>query len=90
MMSPDEPRRPANGWRSIRYVGGSYRIPRPPGPPDQPGRAQREQEARSRARGDIQVARLHLLGLFRVGVVVMGLVLVAVVVLAILALASHH
>jgi|HubBroStandDraft_5_1064220.scaffolds.fasta_scaffold341568_2 hypothetical protein len=77
-------------WRSIGFVGGSYRIPVAPGPPPRRTKAQREQQARDEARGEAQVARMHLVGLFRAGVIVMGLVLAAVVVLAVLALKNHR
>ncbi|HXW45615.1 MAG TPA: hypothetical protein VEL03_12560 [Streptosporangiaceae bacterium] len=83
-------RRQRPRWRSIRYVGGSYRIPLPPGPPPEPGKAQREEEARARARGEAQVARLHLVGLFKLGVIVMGAALAAVLVLAVLAVMGRH
>jgi hypothetical protein len=76
--------KPASRWRLIRYIGGSYRIPLPPGPPPEPSKAEREEEARLRARGDARVTRLHLAGLMSGGVIVMGLALVVVFVLLML------
>jgi hypothetical protein len=81
---------PATRRRSIRFVGGSYRIPLPPGPPPGPSKAEREQEAQIRARGDVRVARFHLLGLFSVGVVVSGLAVAIVVVMFVPVVLSHH
>jgi hypothetical protein len=81
---------PSTGqWRSISYVGGSYRIPVPPGTRVEPSKAEREQEARAKERGDAQVARLHLVRLFSVGVVVGALALVAVVVMFVVVLIGH-
>ena len=76
-------------WRSIRYVGGSYRIPVPPGPEPAPNKAEREEEARAKARGDVQVARLHLVGLFGVGLIVSCLALFAVIVMFVVVLMGH-
>jgi hypothetical protein len=89
--SPGGPQQPdAQRWRSIRYIGGSYRIPLPPGPPPKPSKAQRELEHEQEQRGDANAARFHVIGLFRVGAVVMSLALAAVVVLAMLALMNHR
>jgi hypothetical protein len=77
-------------WRFIRFIGGSYRIPLPPGPPPRPSKAERELEHEQEERGKANVARFHVIGLFRVGVVVMSLALAAVVIMAVLALTSHH
>lgn len=79
----------AQRWRSIRFIGGSYRIPLPPGPAPKPSKAERQLEHEQEQRGEANVARFHVIGLFRVGVVVMGLALAAVVVLAVLALMNH-
>jgi len=87
----DGSRRPgAQRWRSIRYIGGSYRIPLPPGPPPKPklSKAQHEEEERAEARAAPAAKRLA--GLLSVGVTVMGLALAAVVVMAVLALIGHH
>jgi hypothetical protein len=81
--------RGAQRWRSIRFVGGSYRIPLPPGPPPpELSKAQREQEAR--AEEDAAPALRLLAGGLSVGAIVMGLVLAAVVVMAVLVLMTHH
>jgi hypothetical protein len=77
-------------WRSIRYIGGSYRIPLPPGPPPKPSRTERELEHEQELRGEANAARFHVIGLFRVAVIVMSLALAAVVILAVLALTSRH
>ncbi len=83
-------KQPSTGqWRSIRFVGGSYHIPVPPGTRAEPSKAEREQEARAKERGDAQVARLHLVRLFSVGVVVGALALVGVVVMFVLVLIGH-
>lgn len=76
----------ANRWRWVGARGAMWRMPVPPGPPREPSKAQREQEARAEAR----VARLHLVSLFSVGVTVMGLILAAVVVMFVVALTSHY
>jgi len=77
-------------WRFIRFIGGSYRIPLPPGPPPKPSKAERELEHEQELRGEASVARFHVIGLFHVGVIVISLALVAVVTLAVLALTSRH
>jgi hypothetical protein len=69
-----------------RRPPGGLRVPRPPGPPRKPSRAEREQEKRAEARAK----RLHLAGLTNAGAVVMTVVLVAVVVMLVLVLVSHH
>jgi hypothetical protein len=76
-------------WRSIRFHGGSYRIPLPPGPqPPDLSKAEREEEARAAARAAPE-AKLVAEGL-SVGVIVMGVVLAGVVVISVLVLISHH
>ena len=86
----DSHEQPANRWRSIRFVGGSYRIPLPPGPPPEPSKAERELEERIRERGAARAARLHLAGLMSGGVIVMGLALIVVFVLFMLVVFAHH
>ena len=86
----DDPPQPiGQRWRRIRYVGGSYRIPAPPGPAEL-SRAQREEMEHAKARGAARVAQLHLVGLFRWGVIVMGLLLAVVILISVLGLISHR
>jgi len=80
----------AQRWRLIRFHGGSYRIPLPPGPPPEPSKAERELEARTREQGDARVARLHLVGLLSGGVIVAGLALVVVFVMFMLVVFTRH
>jgi hypothetical protein len=86
----DRPGPVANRWRKAGAVGATWRMPVPPGPPAEPSKAEREQEARSEARAQARIARLHLAGLFSGGVIVVGLALAAVVVIAVLVLIGHH
>jgi hypothetical protein len=80
----------AQRWRVIPFLGGSYRIPLPPGPPPKPSKAERQLEHEQEERGEANVARFHVIGLFRVGVVVISVALAAVVLLAVLALTGRH
>jgi hypothetical protein len=86
----DRREQPASRWRYIRFVGGSYRIPLPPGPPPEPRKAEREEEARLRAHGQARIARLHLVGLMSGGVIVMALALVVVFILFMLVVFGHR
>jgi hypothetical protein len=80
----------AGRWRWTGAHGAKWRMPVPPGPPPELSKAEREQEARTEARGVAIVTRLHLVGLFSAGVVVTGLVLAAVIVMLVLVLLGHH
>ena len=84
------PRQPsAQRWQRIRFHGGSYRIPLPPGPrPPDLSKAEREEEARAAARA-APVAKRVAEGL-SLGVIVMGVVLAGVVAISVLVLISHH
>jgi hypothetical protein len=87
----DGSRRPgAQRWRFIRYVGGSYRIPLPPGPPPKPTLSKTQHEEEERAEARAAPAARRLAGLLSGGLTVMGLALAAVVVIAVLALMGHH
>jgi hypothetical protein len=77
-------------WRLIRFHGGSYRIPLPPGPTPELSKAQLEELREQESRAEARWGWLHLPSLLSVGVMVMGLALAAVVVLAMLALTNHH
>jgi hypothetical protein len=77
--------RPFSGQQAWLRPGG-LRVPRQPGPPSKPGKAEREQERRAEARAE----RLHLAGLTSAAVVIMGVVLAAVLVMVVLVLVTGH
>jgi hypothetical protein len=81
----------ANRWRLIRFHGGSYRIPLPPGPPPEMSKAEREaREEQARAAERAAPAARRLASGLSVGVIVMGLALAAVIVMSMLVLISRH
>jgi hypothetical protein len=74
-------------WRPFtRLPGSGRRLPPPPGLPQKPTKAEREQERRAEARAE----RLHLVGLTNAGVIIMGLILGAAVIALVLVAISHH
>jgi hypothetical protein len=77
--------RPFSGRQAWQRKGG-LRVPRPPGPPPDPSKAEREQEGNAESRAE----RLHLAGMSNVGVIIMSVVLGAVVVALVVVLVTHH
>jgi len=97
MGDPNDPHRPDNSswnwsfggpkWRPFtRLPGSGRRLPRAPGPPPKPTKAERDQEKRAEARAK----RLHLVGLTNAGVIIIGVILGAAVIMLVLLLISRH
>lgn len=78
-------------WRVAGKTGrrGGYLLPVPPGPPDLT-REEREAAARAEAGAAARMARFHLVGVSRIGVIAAGVLLAAVVGLVLAELISHH
>jgi hypothetical protein len=78
-------------WRVAGKTGrrGGYLLPVPPGPPELTGE-EREAAARAEARAAANMARFHLVGLSRIGIIAVWLLLAAVVGLVLAELISHH
>jgi len=78
-------------WRVAGSTGrrGGYLLPVPPGPPKLT-QEEREAAARAEARAAARMARFHLIGLSRIGVIAVCLLLAAAVGLVLAELISHH
>ena len=78
-------------WRRVGNVGrrGGYLLPVPPGPPELT-RKEREAAARAEARTAVRMARFHLVGVSRIGVIAVWLLLAVVVGLVLAELVMHH